>query len=227
MNEVDWTTEHIEELRRRLLTWREEKDRSYPWRLTQDPYAIIAAEFMLHRTQAVQAERVYREFMVLWPTLADVVQANEEGLRQVLQPLGLQWRIELMLKAFKHMWEKHGQVPTQLEELLATPGVGPYIAAATVCFARNVALPLVDTNTVRVTGRVSGLDISGEARRRKDVIRTIGEACDPERPREYYYRMIDLAHDICHVRAPECGKCPLLEVPCFYSLQLRETGNSD
>lgn len=206
-------------LRERLLQWGQDNRRSYPWRRTTDPYAILIAEFMLHRTQVVQVENVYLRFLERWPTLDAVVAADDEELRTILSSLGLQWRISLMIKALNFLWREYGTVPTDVNSLKAAPGIGPYIANATYCFATNSPITLVDTNTVRVTGRVFGLDLAGEARRRKSIIDTIGRACDPLEPRNYYYSMIDLAHSICTPHAPQCDVCPLQTLPCDYGIK--------
>ncbi len=38
-------------LAQQLLTWYQRHRRNLPWRRTQDPYAILVAEFMLHQTK--------------------------------------------------------------------------------------------------------------------------------------------------------------------------------
>jgi A/G-specific adenine glycosylase len=204
----------IVRLRRRLLKWGRAHGQDFPWRRTQDPYALLVAEFMLHRTRADQVRAVFERFMADWPTLDRYVVGDAEAVKQVLWPLGLNWRIEGMMQALTLLHTEFGYVPVDKEALLSIPGIGPYIASAVVCFSQNQPVALVDTNTVRVTGRVYGLDLRGEARRRKEMINQIAAACDPERPRDYYHAMIDLAHMICRPKEPDCRICPLLNVPC-------------
>ena len=203
-------------LRESLLIWGEKSTKSYPWRETNDPYLILVAEFMLHRTQVIQALRVYNEFVAHVPSLQVFSETSLEKLKSILHPLGLGWRITAMINALSFLWENYQSVPTEANVLLEVPGIGPYISGATICFSQNKRLALVDTNTVRVTGRLFGLNLEGEARRRKDVIETICYACDPDKPRRYYYAMIDLAHSICRPNNPECSKCPLLTNRCKY-----------
>lgn len=213
---------NVRRLRKRILAWGETYRRSFPWRQTNSPYDVIVAEFMLHRTQVIQVIPVYKEFMALWPTLKSFSQASRKTVERVLAPLGLRWRINMMITALLFLWEHYGFVPTEIERLKEVPGIGPYISSAVYCFSLNRPVALVDTNTVRVTGRIFGLNISGEARRRKAVIEAVGDACDPKRPREYYYSMIDLAHAICTVRNPQCIKCPLRAVPCTYGTAIMQ-----
>lgn len=171
---------------------------------------------MLHRTQAKQVVMVYEQFISLYPTLEAVAHADEQRVQAVLKPLGLHWRINGMINALSHLWAVYREVPLDREKLMSVEGIGAYIAGATICFTGNEPVALIDTNTVRVIGRLFGLDLSGEARRRKEVIRAIADSTDPARPRDYYYAMIDLAHHICTARSPACHKCPLFDLPCTY-----------
>jgi A/G-specific adenine glycosylase len=217
MKNSDVTTSYrILRLRPRLLEWGKENIQHYPWRFNNSLYRVLVAEFMLHRTQAVQVESVYVQFINLWPTLEAWSQADVTEAETVLASLGLRWRIRAMIEALNQLWSEYGRIPSSIEKLKAIHGIGPYIAGATVCFAQNRPVALVDTNTVRVIGRILDLNLSGEARRRQTVIRAIEESCHPEQPREFYYALIDLAHEICTLSQPDCSRCPLLEVPCTF-----------
>lgn len=205
------------ELRKRVLGWGRESTYVYPWRWINDPYRVLVSEFMLHRTQVKQVLEVYQQFIALCPTLEAFAKTDETLMRYSLSSLGLRWRVDAMLKALFYLWNYYGEVPIDQQKLMSVVGIGQYIASATVCFTQDKPLALIDTNTVRVIGRVFGLDLSGEARRRKSVLEAISSACDPEHPRDYYYAIIDLAHQICLPRAPRCIKCPLHDLPCKYS----------
>ena len=150
-----------------LLAWGDNNIRSYPWRYVDDPYQVIVSEFMLHRTQTRQVVPIYELFIGLYPTLQEFAGANREDVEQILKPLGLQWRIQGMLDALDNFWHKYRGVPMDYGQLISVPTVGQYIAGAVVCFTSNKPLTLIDSNIVRVVGRVIGLDLSGEAGERK------------------------------------------------------------
>jgi len=213
--------EEISRFRYPLLSWGVSHTRSYPWRYLDDPYKVIVSEFMLHRTQTRQVVPIYERFISLYPTLKDYAVADRREVEQILQPLGLQWRIRGMLDALYEFWHSCRTVPTNYEQLISVPTVGQYIAGAVVCFTTNQPLTLIDSNIVRVVGRVFGLDLSGEARRKKPVIQTITAVVDPVHPRVFYYALIDLAHTLCRLRNPACADCPLLNVPCQYGMAFR------
>ena len=209
-----------------ILAWGDLYRQEYPWRYLDDTYLVLISEFMLHRTQVSQVEKIYRRFTTEFPNLKSFALGDHQLAKSILAPLGLNWRIESMIKALLWVWNEYRHVPNDVDELMAIPGVGGYIANATVCFTKNVPLPLVDTNTVRVTGRLFGLDLSGEARRRKEMLSAIESITPDERPRDFYYSIIDLAHIICKPKKPACSDCPLLSISCNYGTNLYQAKGS-
>lgn len=65
--------------RNKLISWGQENFRSLPWRFTTEPYHILMAEIMLHRTQALQVGPVYRHFLERYPTIALLAQARRKS----------------------------------------------------------------------------------------------------------------------------------------------------
>lgn len=204
-----------------LMTWGQKHTRSFPWRYSNDPYKILISEFMLHRTQALQVVPVFDKFLQVYPSLLSLAQSDPDEVRQLLYPLGLGWRIDGMISAIFTLWTTYGEIPMDYDKLISIRGIGQYIAGATLCFSTDRPFTLIDTNVVRVVGRVLGLDLTGEARRRQSVISAIASIVPTDRPRDFYYALIDLAHLICHPRNPDCQNCPLSEIPCEYKLPLK------
>lgn len=210
--------------RKAVIAWGREHFRYFPWRLTEDPYCILMAEVMLHRTQAPQVVPVYERFIARYPDVPALVRASREELHKVLYPLGLRWRIDLIHEMARHMMERfEGQVPREKADLVSLPGVSEYIAGAVRCFAWNLPEPLIDTNTVRVVGRLFGLETRDSSRRNRLFRELITALVDPEEPRAYNYALLDLADQVCtKKRPPECGGCPVQKY-CAYGFQ-RQTG---
>lgn len=205
--------------RRALITWGKEHFLRFPWRLTRDPYRILMAEVMLHRTQATQVVPVYERFVERYPDVPSLAWATREYLHDALYSLGLRWRIDLVYKmAAELMGRFEGKIPESREDLLSLPGVSEYIAGAVRCFAWNLPEPLLDTNTVRVVGRVFGLEIKESSRRNRRFRDLITALVDPDEPRAYNYALLDLANQVCmKKRLPECFRCPL-QKRCMYGM---------
>jgi len=198
--------------RKALIAWGREHFRPFPWRLTKDPYRILMAEVMLHRTQASQVAPVYERFIERYPDMPELARATKEELHDALYSLGLHWRIDLIHEmAADLMTRFDGQVPHEKVALLSLPGVSEYIAGAVRCFAWNQPEPLIDTNTVRVVGRLFGLEIKDSSRRNRQFRGLIMALVDPNEPRAYNYALLDLAEQACmKKRPPACGRCPVL-----------------
>jgi len=203
--------------RNKLISWGQENFRSFPWRFTTEPYHILIAEVMLHRTQALQVVPVYRHFLEKYPTIASLAQAKKEELHKVLYSLGLHWRIDLIMEMVSQIQEKfHGQIPLEKSDLLSLPGISDYVASAVRCFAWNKPDAIVDTNTVRVIGRIFNLETKDSSRRNAEFRRLITGLVDTEQPRTYNFALLDLAAQICtKVQKPACHLCPIQEY-CLY-----------
>jgi A/G-specific adenine glycosylase len=201
------------------MTWGEAHFRRFPWRLTRSPYRILIAETMLHRTQAHQVVPVYRQFVKSYPDVSTLARSSNKEVGDILYSLGLRWRTRLVCKMAVALEKRFsGQIPREKSELLSLPGVSDYIAGAVRCFAWNHPEPLIDTNTVRVTGRLFGLKIKDSSRRNRQFRELIGALVDPGNPRFYNYSLLDLASEVCtSKRPPDCARCPVKKY-CAYGI---------
>jgi A/G-specific adenine glycosylase len=203
----------LEELRSRLLIWGRENRRTFPWRETRDPWRVLLAEVLLHRTRADQVVPVYLAAVERYPDPAAMARAHLRDLRRLMRPLGLHWRVPLMREMARQILRRHGgRIPPDRQALQALPGVSDYIAGAVCCFAFGMPEPVLDTNTVRVLGRLFGLPVRDSSRRSRRFRDLMARLIDGPNPRELTLSMLDLAAQICHPRDPECPVCPLREL---------------
>ncbi|NPV28481.1 MAG: A/G-specific adenine glycosylase [Firmicutes bacterium] len=203
--------------RRSLIDWGQEHFRSFPWRLNRDPYRILVAEIMLHRTRASQVVPVYKKFINRYPDVKSLASATKNELHEVLFPLGLRWRVNLIHEMASSLVERFGgRVPEGREDLLSLPGISDYITGAVRCFAWNYPEPLADTNTVRIIGRLFGLRVSDSSRRNRHFRKLLAVLVDPDEAAAYNYALLDLANEVCtQKQLPKCSQCPV-SVWCAY-----------
>ena len=215
--EANGHTIDAEVYRGSLISWGKQYFRPLAWRLTEDPYRILIAEVMLHRTQAVQVVPVYKAFIEKYPNLEALALATSAELHKDLYPLGLHWRTGMIPKmADELMTSYRGVIPVEKSDLVSLDGVSQYIASAVRCFAWNLPEPLVDTNTIRVVGRLFGLKTTDSSRRNRYFHSLIRSLVDPFDARTYNYALLDLADEICIKRArPDCKRCPVRQ-SCVY-----------
>lgn len=205
------------QIRRSIIKWGKENFRDFPWRMTNNPYHILMSEVMLHRTQARQVVPIYEQFIQTYPDINTLAQATKDDIGEILYSLGLHWRIDLIHEMTIELITRfNSEIPRSKEDLLSLSGVSEYIAGAVRCFAWNLPEPIPDTNTVRITGRLFGLEIKDSSRRNSLFKNLITKLVDPDEPRAFNYAQLDLADKVCtRKQAPDCLQCPLLRWCCY------------
>ena len=151
--------EDLGDLRAALVEWYEADHRSFPWRETTDPYAILVSEVMSQQTQLGRVEDAYRDFLKRWPDVDALAAADRGDVVAFWSDHSLGYN-----NRAKYLHEAAGQVrddfdgefpetPAALSELM---GVGPYTANAVASFAFDNGDAVVDTNVKRVLYRALG-----------------------------------------------------------------------
>lgn len=206
----------IKEVYNKIIRWGEKNIRKYPWRETTDPYRILIAEFMLHRTRADQVKHLYKNFIKKYPDFKSIVDAGPENIKNEFKSLGLFWRADLLYKFSEEILEKYnGEIPENKEELLELPGMGDYIASALLCFGFDLPEPILDTNTVRIIGRIFGLEITDSSRRNKKFEKIMKQLVEQGEPRKFSLSMVDFGALVCKSKKPSCNICPLVKMCRF------------
>lgn len=206
----------IEVLQSDLFHWGEKHYRDYPWRHTRDPYRIMIAEFMLHRTRADQVVPAYTQFIQKYPDIYSLAEADPSDIREVTVHLGLHWRSGHFIEAAKYVVERYqGIFPDDESRLRAIPGVGEYVSGAifTVCFKKPHRV--VDANIARFINRFFGLRLTGEIRRKKAIWDLAGTLFDVDEPGKFLFAILDFSAAICRSKNPLHLECPL-RAKCKY-----------
>lgn len=206
-------------VRANLLLWWHENGRSFPWRETNNPFHILISEILLQRTRAEQVVAVYNAFIARYSSPDQIAADNLETIKSTIYSLGLPQRADTLFNMAHQLTDLYdNKVPDTYKQLRTLSGVGDYIACAVCCFAFNQSVSVIDTNTVRIIGRMSGIKTDAESRRKR-VIRDLHNLLlDHENPREYNYAMLDLGAVICTSLAPRCSDCPIKD-HCVYPRQ--------
>ena len=200
-----------------LTAWGRQHYATFPWRAERDPFFALLAEVLLQRTRAAQVGPVYRDLKARFPTPAGMAASNKAAILQSIRSLGLAWRAATLLKLARALEESHGgRVPDGPAALRSLPGVGPYAAAAYESFHRGRRAAIIDSNVVRLYGRLFGFPTHAETRRTK-AMRELAEELTPRRAfRDYNYALLDFTREVCTPR-PHCGACPLRGRCCYYA----------
>lgn len=213
----------VEIFRERIIKWYSLRgNQDLPWRKTSDPWAVLVAAFLLRKTTTNQVVKIYEQFIKKYPTPYALLNASIEEVRNLIRPLGIEYRrAENLLKLAERIVKKFGGVvPCSKEELKELPGVGNYIASEVLLVAYNQPEPLLDRNMIRVIERVFGIR-SAKLRPHTDAkLWSFAEMLvpkDPQLARNFNYGVLDFARKICKAKSPNCNICPLIDVCNYYS----------
>lgn len=205
-----------------ILTWFEAHGRELPWRRTEDLYVILISEVLLRRSRSTTVAKVLEDFLARWPDTATLAAADPASVAEVIRPLGLTSR-SVQLVALADRLHSAEALPRTAAELRELPGVGRYVAAATL------GLPTVDGTSARVYRRFYGLidhrpDKTVDDELWSHVIVNAPE--DASRSRKLNWAVLDLAAQVCLPSRPTCSTCPL-RARCFIANSSLRPSDSD
>jgi len=195
-----------------LIEWFATSGRDLPWRRPGfTAWGTLVSEFMLQQTPVVRVIPRLDEWMTRWPTPADLAAVPSGEAVRAWQSLGYPRRALNLHAAAVAITERHGGVvPSDVDELLALPGVGDYTARAVAVFSFGFRHPVVDVNIRRVVARaVHGLGEPGPAAK-KDLVEM--ESLLPpskEESRAFTVAIMELGALVCTARNPRCDECPI------------------
>lgn len=193
----------------RLRSWFAVVRRDLPWRRPDaGAWGVLVSEVMLQQTPVRRVLPVYEQWLARWPTPAQLAaEASGEAIR-AWGRLGYPRRALRLHAAATAMVENHdGAVPSELEQLLALPGVGAYTARAVAAFAHGQRHAVIDTNVRRVVARWR----EGRADAARMPLATVEQLlpADDAAAVEVSAALMELGALVCTARAPRCGDCPM------------------
>jgi A/G-specific adenine glycosylase len=202
-----------------ILEWYALNARRLPWRGVDDPYAVWVSEIMLQQTQVDTVIPYYRHWMARFPDIQTLAAADEQAVLSAWEGLGYYARARNLWRATRQLVASgRNQLPSDVGELEALPGIGRYTAGAIASIAFGVDAPALDGNIKRVLSRLHDLALPVD---RPEGLRRLWElaAADLARGRagDHNQALMDLGALICLTRDPRCELCPLKSVCLAYA----------
>lgn len=195
--------------------WFLSNGRDLPWRREGfGAWGILVSEIMLQQTPVSRVIPRLEQWLDRWPTPAALAASAPGDAVRAWERLGYPRRALRLHAAAVAITEHHdGMVPSDIEQLLALPGIGDYTARAVAAFAFGLRHPVVDTNVRRVIARaVLGQGEAGPPSTQRDLaaMESLLPA-DPDDARTFNAGAMELGATVCTARAPRCDACPLAE----------------
>jgi A/G-specific adenine glycosylase len=177
---------------------------------------VLVSEVMLQQTSVARVLPKFEAFVAEFPTPQSLANAQLGDALVLWQGLGYPRRCRNLRDAATVISTQHdGNVPNDLEALLALPGIGPYTARAVLAFAYRYDVAVVDVNVSRVYSRLCGEPMKAkQLQDLADSLVPLGMSW------EWNQVLMELGGRVCTARSPRCGQCPVRQWCVFRSRDL-------
>ncbi|MBB1159055.1 A/G-specific adenine glycosylase [Amycolatopsis dendrobii] len=196
-----------------LIEWFADVGRDLPWREPDcSAWGVLVSEIMLQQTPVSRVQPIWLEWMARWPVPSALAAETTGEVVRAWGKLGYPRRALRLHAAATVIAQEHGDVvPSDVDTLLALPGIGAYTARAVAAFAYGKRAPVVDTNVRRVVARaVHGAGDAGPASNTRDMADVEALLPAEDAPAaKLSAALMELGALICTARSPKCADCPI------------------
>ena len=197
-----------------ILSWYHKQGRKHlPWQQNKTPYRVWISEIMLQQTQVATVIPYYQRFMESFPDVVSLAKASEDEVLHHWTGLGYYARARNLHKAAKTIAEQYsGEFPTDIEQVIALPGIGRSTAGAILSLSLKKHHPILDGNVKRVLARCYLVEGHNAQAKYEKALWPITETLTPENGVEFFNQaMMDIGATVCTRSKPKCEECPVNE----------------
>lgn len=176
----------------------------------QTPWQLLVATILAAQCTDERVNKVTPDLFKAYPAPAAFAEADPEELQQAIRSTGFfRNKAKNIMGAARKIVDDHdGDVPADMEELLALPGVARKTANVVLgtAFGRNDGI-VVDTHVTRLSNR---LKLTSHKSNQGDKIEKDLMALIPQDDWTFFaHALVHHGRAICTARKPDCDACPL------------------
>jgi A/G-specific adenine glycosylase len=208
-----------ENFSRRLLRWfRNHGRHDLPWQQDITPYRVWISEIMLQQTQVTTVIPYFDKFLARFPDCQTLASAQLDEVLHYWTGLGYYARARNLYHAARIIMDEHdGIFPSDINQLLALPGIGRSTAGAILSLAYGQRHAILDGNVKRVLARYHAVaGWPGSSRVEQELWRLAEQHTPDKNIGHYTQAIMDLGATICTRRNPHCDICPVNENCCAF-----------
>lgn len=174
-------------------------------------FELLVATVLSAQTTDINVNKLTPILFSKYPTPLALSQANEEGIKQIIKPLGLSSnKSKNIIALSKILVEKHkGDVPANYDDLVLLPGVGR--KTANVVLAEGFSIPRIGVDT-----HVSRVAVCLGFSKSKDDVVKIEEDLMASFPKELWtnvhLKLLFFGRYFCKAIHPCCNICPFTDI---------------
>ncbi len=197
-----------------VLAWFDQNKRDLPWRRST-PWGVMVSEFMLQQTPVNRVLPIWEQWIIRWPTPAELATAKRSQVITEWGRLGYPRRaLRLHESAAIIARDFDNKVPESLAELRSLPGVGEYTAAAIAAFAFGHSTLVLDVNIRRLFARlIDGVQYPTTSPSKLE--RELRLSLIPTEGAKWAAATMEFGALLCTSQNPNCAACPLKRQCCW------------
>jgi endonuclease-3 len=177
----------------------------------RSPWELLVATMLSAQCTDVRVNRVTPDLFSRWPQAADLAAAAQEDVESVIRSTGMYRQKAASLRAAARILvdEHGGVVPSNIDALVALPGVGRKTAKVVLGEGFGLAAGVtVDTHVRRLAQRLGLTDFEDPEK----IAAELEELLPRNQWIAFSTRMILHGRRVCGARSPLCEDCVLEEV---------------
>jgi endonuclease-3 len=176
----------------------------------RNAFELLVATILSAQSTDVRVNMVTPVLFARYPSAADIASADRSELETLIRSTGFfhAKAAHIMGAAEAIVMRHHGEVPHNLADLTALPGVGRKTANVVLSVAFGEAGLPVDTHVTRLAGRLALSDSDDPAKIEHDLC----ELFPPDEWGLVSLRLVLHGRQVCGARRPRCHDCELAQL---------------
>ncbi len=205
-----------------ILIWYDLHGRKHlPWQQEKTAYKVWLSEIMLQQTQVTTVIPYFERFISRFSSVEELAKADLDEVLHLWTGLGYYARARNLHETAIRLCESYqGQFPTEIDELIALPGIGRSTAGAILSLALKKHHPILDGNVKRTLTRHYAIEGWPQ---KKEIEKKLWQLATDNTPAagvdKYTQAMMDIGATICTRTKPKCSLCPVMKSCQAFRLQ--------
>lgn len=174
-----------------------------------DPWKLLVMGRLSAQCTDARVNIVCRDLFARFPTARDLAYAKQAEVEEIIRPCGLfRTKAQSIIAASRMLIEDFGgEMPAEMDALLAFPGVGRKIANLLRGDLFGLPAIVADTHCIRLCGRFGMYPEKEKNPTRVEGI--LVKLVEPSKQSDLCHRLVQFGRDVCTARAPRCKDCPI------------------
>jgi endonuclease-3 len=174
----------------------------------ETPFQLLVATILSAQCTDARVNMVTPVLFGRWPSAAEMSRAPVQQIEKVIASTGFFRNKAKNIKACSQalMKDYDGEVPREMDQLVALPGVGRKTANVVLGTAFGLATGVVvDTHVTRISRRLGLTEHTDANKIEADLMRLVPQS----EWVDFAHRMIHHGRQICIARKPKCEECSM------------------